>query len=474
MAMAQANKPRSVPDPSIGVDDLMHAWQKWMKSEKIKDVAFLMCPKFEISWKTAVNVTWLTSIAGLVEYMLHVAPNGVLPSKKHKLALQKLCNAEHEGLKNTTKKTENDFIDLVDQNLRIAMHQFREMAKSDMAKARAFRKADSQEKEQMSKVISMMDMDMAEVGAKKIDELKEFPTVPKAQQVISMMDMAEDGAKDINEPKEFPTVPKAPLSWTAQPSDLQIVPVAHSSSSSSQQEDPQAIFKKVLAKHVSESVSPKREPKIVSSPILRKGKSFLGHDFDVAEQQLLDDAFKASPIVKGGLTQNQRINAANKKARQGRGEGRKNPGKEPAKQKKKKNIAKKPSAQEQDDVSGQAENEEEQQDDDDTQPDHEPDAAPIVKRRRMMRKSKEQQEQGAARSSKEEQGAARIMSAKKVKSILATAYHSAYKAEYNEQMKKIGDKATAGQIAKAKAKARSLGRRHYARKKEELEAEDVW
>ena len=85
---------RLTPNPCICVSDLMkplHAFHKQGDAES--DVSKRIVPKDErsITWKTAPNASWLASIASLLDGYLRITPDAIISSKKHKIAIMKLC-----------------------------------------------------------------------------------------------------------------------------------------------------------------------------------------------------------------------------------------------------------------------------------------------------------------------------------------------------------------------------------------------
>ena len=127
---------RLTPDPCIGVGDLMKAPKKWMKAQDNHDLnKLLTAPDGKaMDWKRAPDPRWLAQVADLFEEYCEVAPNGVLPSKKNKAALSKIGDSVKI---NFTKKSEEDFCDMIDDRVRMLFKHFRDL-KTDPKKMTVF------------------------------------------------------------------------------------------------------------------------------------------------------------------------------------------------------------------------------------------------------------------------------------------------------------------------------------------------
>ena len=125
---AQKAKPRLVADPTIGVADLASALEDFLdkveKQRKIDLYDFVM-PPAGVQWKTAVHVVHLCKMAPMLEFYLAVAPNGVLPSKKHKTALCRLDEARQ--LNKLKTRARDDFADFVDDKVRMTLAHLRSL-----------------------------------------------------------------------------------------------------------------------------------------------------------------------------------------------------------------------------------------------------------------------------------------------------------------------------------------------------------
>ena len=88
--MASSNK-RMVPDPAVHVMDLEQCIGAYCKEQGSHDLFTLLAPSSgrKVSWKTACDPEWLTTIAPFMAKVVLVAKNLVLSSKKMKSAMLK-------------------------------------------------------------------------------------------------------------------------------------------------------------------------------------------------------------------------------------------------------------------------------------------------------------------------------------------------------------------------------------------------
>ena len=146
MMMVPTRKARCVPDPTLGVGDLMKAlradlahsqdWDLWQKlSHPNGQNAFF-------SWKTAPNPTWMAQCADLMYRFASLAPNGLLLSSKLKVAILKL---HYEKKINFSKYHEEVFADKCDYRIRCLLHQFRSVKQKKEEYYRCMRKASEAE-----------------------------------------------------------------------------------------------------------------------------------------------------------------------------------------------------------------------------------------------------------------------------------------------------------------------------------------
>ena len=144
---------RLVPDPSIGVSDLMVPLEEFMKVHKSRNLSVLLQRPVGITWKTSPSCTWLAHLGELMLGYAKVSPTLCLSSKKHKAALEKLQSIDKV---NWTKKTDDDFFDWFDDSIRLACKQFRELKADALTKDRCFKKCSEKEIASISAVLEEM------------------------------------------------------------------------------------------------------------------------------------------------------------------------------------------------------------------------------------------------------------------------------------------------------------------------------
>ena len=105
------------------------------------------------SWKSAPPVPWLASLAPLFQRYAKVAPNSVILSSKHKVAIKRLVETKKI---NHTRKTNEDFADLIDNTIRMGLNHFRNMKQNGTIKERAYRRADKIQQDALDSVLSLL------------------------------------------------------------------------------------------------------------------------------------------------------------------------------------------------------------------------------------------------------------------------------------------------------------------------------
>ena len=140
-----ADKPRLRPNPTIGIGDLMLPLKKHMERERNRDVSKWLLPNPLLKWTQtqAPNLHHLASISDLLIEYLKITPNTVVSGKKHRDALTCLNNEMGEGqgvLKiNFTSMTDRDFIDVVDEQVRISLSMVKTLAENKHIRYRAMK-----------------------------------------------------------------------------------------------------------------------------------------------------------------------------------------------------------------------------------------------------------------------------------------------------------------------------------------------
>ena len=140
-------------DPSIGVTDLMEPLSKYMEEKGDRNLIKLLHVSPTFSWKSAPDITFLSEHAPLFQRYAKIAPNSMLPPKKNKIAIERL---DQQMKCNFSKQSTSDYVDLVDNIVRTAMKQYRDLAKDPHAKERAYRRADSETQEAINSVLVLL------------------------------------------------------------------------------------------------------------------------------------------------------------------------------------------------------------------------------------------------------------------------------------------------------------------------------
>jgi len=109
------------------------------------------------TWKTAPSLPWLLRMAPLIQGYAKVTSKLVLSSKKLRLALLKVNEKEKI---NYTKKDDDDYVDLMDDAIRLACKQFRDLKKDPMLRERFFNLAAAAERKAIEQVLDTLEFDV--------------------------------------------------------------------------------------------------------------------------------------------------------------------------------------------------------------------------------------------------------------------------------------------------------------------------
>ena len=170
MAGLLKTKSRLVSDPAIGVSDLMTVLKDFMQNKKCRDLEKILEVPRMTTWRTAVDVDWMAKLAPLFKSYAAVAPNTMLPPKKHRLAILQ-CHAESQI--NFGKKSDEDYADFCDSMIRVCFGQYCQLAQSPEAAERAFRKASPSQVQAIEEVMALL----------KVSKDEEEPSEPTAPPV---------------------------------------------------------------------------------------------------------------------------------------------------------------------------------------------------------------------------------------------------------------------------------------------------
>ena len=165
------SKQRLVADPSIGVADLQECIEAYLDLTKDNNLLKHLCPPPGVSWKSSPDPNWLCKHSDLWKLYFAKAQNGVLPAKKHRTALQKLQDKREMNFTTKPKKSIEEYADTVDEWVRIGLAHLRTLKQSSTARARAMRKLDSDQMDQLQGALDLI------IGLQEEDESQTFQLV---------------------------------------------------------------------------------------------------------------------------------------------------------------------------------------------------------------------------------------------------------------------------------------------------------
>ena len=153
-----ASAKRLVCDPAIGIMDLQKVLNKQISRAGSRDITKMLLVPHNANWgwKTAPNVQWMSKCPEMFIDFLHIAPNGVLPGSKLRLALLKLNESKKM---NFSKQLDGDWADQCDQRIRVLLSQFRSMKAKHACYVTAMRKATEEEKRAVDSVLEEMQLE---------------------------------------------------------------------------------------------------------------------------------------------------------------------------------------------------------------------------------------------------------------------------------------------------------------------------
>ena len=250
-------------------------------------------PPAGISWKSTCSPSWLAKNGVLYKKYLTIAPNGVLPAKKHRSALIKLQEKKNV---NHTNLSAEDFAEKIDEWIRIGFAHLRALKQSSTAEQRCFRKADGEEQTILKEIMDMLDLgDGSENGNSDDSQRQEETTALVPVEASPMVTLK-----------------------TPEPVEKHVTTLVL---------DPKNVFKMVLRRAPMTLDSPEKQPpkprkdgspahqKPVNSP--QKFKGFLdglmtvGH-VDASEAAVLEQVQDQEPINQGFKSQLSRANKTKK------------------------------------------------------------------------------------------------------------------------------------------------------------------
>ena len=244
----------------------------------------------------------------------------MIPPKKHRTALERL---DHHTKCNFTKATAEDWADQVDQTIRLAMKQFRDLKKDMISKERAFRRVDSVVQKNIQKVLDYLTK--VDKESHFDDEDSQGQGEDKSAAKPSFLEIMDDNPTPNEPPKKKVTLSPSKLFQTilekqeAEPEDLEegarTAPLTATSSKTPHEED---------------------------RPALRKLKPFFSPvTLDTKEEDMIKDAQNQGPIEKIRHKKIKKKANAKKEPGDAKTKGQPKPKK---KQKKESKVTKKPAA----------------------------------------------------------------------------------------------------------------------------------
>ena len=289
MAGLLKTKSRLVSDPAIGVSDLMSVLKDFMQNKKCRDLEKILEVPRMTTWRTAVDVDWMAKLAPLFKSYAAVAPNTMLPPKKHRLAILQ-CHAESQI--NFGKKSDDDYADYCDSMIRVCFGQYRQLAQSPEAAERAFRKAGPSQVQAIEEVLALL----------KVSKDEEEPSEPTAPPVPGPSD-----PPPLPPPKSPPAASPPARSSTSHHSTPMRTDSLETVVDPSPI-DPKALFESILAEpdFDPELTTPdKKKPKFkrVSSPF--GFEKFVDEEMedDLDRKDLIREAFETLPLGSDGKSQ---------------------------------------------------------------------------------------------------------------------------------------------------------------------------
>ena len=145
---------RLAPDPTLGLSDLLKPIVEWLKEQGSQNLWKLLEPVQPVTWKTAPDVAWLVQLSGLYTKLLKVSPTCCYPSKKLRMALERIQSGYHRI--NYTKFNDDQFYDKADLLIRQGAAQLRILKTDQTQYCRALKKADPKQCETLESLLSML------------------------------------------------------------------------------------------------------------------------------------------------------------------------------------------------------------------------------------------------------------------------------------------------------------------------------
>lgn len=313
--MLRQPRARLVADPTVGVGDLAQPLEKFAAEEQEPNIHKLLSPPASASWKSGCPTSWLASLNPLFKSYVEVAPNTIISSKKHRQAIVRLL--ENKKIVNTTRKTSEDFADIIDDIVRMGLSHFRILRQHSEKKEQAFRKCDQNQQQALEAVLALINIDAAA-------ETQLALIQPQPAQ-------AEDSQTSQDTPGPSPTPLPSASSGTKQFE-------TRATAAESSKRSLESIFDSILDQHDED------EEKEIEITYLKQSagrqstferqtrdeayedspqrKNMFALQMSPEEEELLKSAAQGQPISRDGKSQNQRLNANAPKKAKGNSKGK--------------------------------------------------------------------------------------------------------------------------------------------------------
>ena len=254
---------RITVDPAIGVMDLQRVLVRHMELQPEKDLwALLRHPTNSVwSWKTAVSLQWLAQAKDLLADFCRIAPNGLLPAKKLRIAIHRLVTDSNKKVNRTQYHTD-DFVDQLDQRIRVLLAQARSLKKQEDY-VTAMKKATQADKDAVDELLSHIRLGMD-------DEEQPEQSAGASSSSLALVPFTGGAAKQTS-----PAVP------------------------------PEDVFKRILEKKDSSPMKPLKSPKRLRTTAAASSSSgpgfmmMVGNVASSSESEIMEDSIcKKLPVGK--------------------------------------------------------------------------------------------------------------------------------------------------------------------------------
>ena len=168
------SKPRLVADPGTTHKDIMDAVRNFLNAKDTKDLASLVVPHGlrVMKWNSTVDSDWLLKVAPLVYDILSFAANSKISGKKTGEALRKLLVGSE--IKNSTNKSDKDFVDHINMLIRIALSQYRIIKVDLKEREKTMRRLEKPDKTRFNLILEKMQLP-ADFEVEETDDEKDVP-----------------------------------------------------------------------------------------------------------------------------------------------------------------------------------------------------------------------------------------------------------------------------------------------------------